>query len=1408
MKLHLPALLRRSLLAALCLSLPALGTLATATLGALALSSSALAADPTYDSASSTLYANSNNITIGTAANGGYQYSYGESGSGTIADATNINIAAGAAAGQMPTAATSITITGGSYNNISIVRNNGNSPTKGQLGTEETPLDLSLDISGDTTVTTFGDKYGLFGWTSGTKSDLVYGNLSVRIATTSEEKLGGLSLTAESNDTGAYAFTIYGNLHAEILSGNFGLCNDLGNGTSYSLTSGLKGPAINGNITFDLGAEGTSGPSFDGYVVGGPVTASASGSVNGDITLNINSGSYNGIAGHGNGSLTGNVTINLKGGTYNGDIIGSLATGSALTGSYTVNYHGGSFGTTGIIRNTNGSWFTQGSNLNVYGSLATKNAEIKYFGSSTVKEGGTLTIDTTIDSYAKTLSVENGGSLSLATGGSLVVADKGSLSFAEGSTLTLSGENALSLSSGSSLSIGGLTNINVQSFATEGNTYTLISWAEGTTITGLDDSTLGNLNFILGQDLIGTGSIVNNSLQVTVSRDLGVYWVSGGNNIWSDGASSNFANSSGGAAGSATFENGTNVKFSAGQSNPILQGELVVGTLTLLDNAEVALTVEAGQKASLTANNISLGSGATLSKEGAGELAVSQNILSQAFSLNEGTLSLTAALSGSADFSQLSAADGTTLAVSAGEGSDNSLTLGNGFKGGLHLTGGTLSTAYAQDRRYNIDSGATLKLSGYDNSLAATLSGSGTVALELNGTDGGSNLKLDTWSGTIELSGSAGNLDLSQFGNANSTIDLNGLSSSIATSSIASDLVLSGSGWTLGNLGSDTELSLSGSLSGSGALSVDTGTHNLQLKLSGDTTGYSGAISNSGSGTLTLAVTNSGDTKLAGTLSGNIALSKQGSGTLTLTQGGNYSGGVSITGGTLISQSNGALGTGNVSVATDCTLQIVGAQSIGGDLTLGNGATLVLGGVGDSALSISGNLSGSNYVLDATGLTLQPGTSSIVLRVNGSIESTDTGTITLKAPDSGYSLVWNNKGQLVLVGDSSQANPLSRSATSHNGITGGTLIDQAEAALNPAVNDPDGELAAVITSLREQLADGDLSGLDRNLAAISGASATGMGIALSGDLRRQLNGIRNRMSNMGVSDQYINPDMPYFNAWINAEANFRTLDADGTNSGYEYNSWGGTVGADVDINTSLTCGLAFTAMYGDYSSRSSDSADGDLDTWYLTAFARYSSSAWTHSLIATFGIADTSLTRHVTIGGKTYTMSGDTDGYGLGLMYEVGYTIPMNEEGSTCLQPIFNISYTHSTLDAYSESGSDLALRFGDQSINTLTLGVGLRAQTLIGENVYNRSSLLEGRLLATFDVGDRRSSTAAGLALLPGSAGNIHSAELSVCGFEAGVGLSVPLGQNSGNLFIDGSVELRADYHNLNATVGWRINF
>ena len=44
------------------------------------------------------------------------------------------------------------------------------------------------------------------------------------------------------------------------------------------------------------------------------------------------------------------------------------------------------------------------------------------------------------------------------------------------------------------------------------------------------------------------------------------------------------------------------------------------------------------------------------------------------------------------------------------------------------------------------------------------------------------------------------------------------------------------------------------------------------------------------------------------------------------------------------------------------------------------------------------------------------------------------------------------------------------------------------------------------------------------------------------------------------------------------------------------------------------------------------------------------------------------------------------------------------------------------------------------------------------------------------------------------------------VMGLELGAGISAPVG--SGSLFADGAVELRNDYTNFNATVGYRIQF
>lgn len=462
--------------------------------------------------------------------------------------------------------------------------------------------------------------------------------------------------------------------------------------------------------------------------------------------------------------------------------------------------------------------------------------------------------------------------------------------------------------------------------------------------------------------------------------------------------------------------------------------------------------------------------------------------------------------------------------------------------------------------------------------------------------------------------------------------------------------------------------------------------------------------------------------------------------------------------------------------------------------------------------SVSLNLVGMDEGLDLTG-----GETVTATLISSVTTVTDTEVSQARPEDKLLQKYFGNTARvevqgnnLVLTGTTVTAETADfhgSAALTQNGRTGAAMLDELYATTNPQLNAPGSVAASVLDELEQLILAGDSAAADRRMAAVAGASATAMGMAFAGDVQRQLKAIRNRTTTMGVNDAYVNPDMPYFNAWVNAEGSYRSLEQDSTYAGYEFNSWGGTLGFDADITPNWTAGLALTAMYGSLTAKSAEMAEGDLNTYYVTAFARYAPSAWAHTFVASVGMADASLDRTVSYSGGSYRTGGDTDGYGFGLMYELGYTVPLDEDGQSALQPVFNITYTHSNLGAYSESG-DMAVRFGDQTMDTLTLGLGLRAQTTIGENIYNRTSLLEGRVLAKCDIGDRSSSASAALAALGRTAGEVESAEVGAFGVELGAGLTIPVGQEGGSLFFDASLELRADYTNVNATVGYRINF
>ena len=201
------------------------------------------------------------------------------------------------------------------------------------------------------------------------------------------------------------------------------------------------------------------------------------------------------------------------------------------------------------------------------------------------------------------------------------------------------------------------------------------------------------------------------------------------------------------------------------------------------------------------------------------------------------------------------------------------------------------------------------------------------------------------------------------------------------------------------------------------------------------------------------------------------------------------------------------------------------------------------------------------------------------------------------------------------------------------------------------------------------------------------------------------------------------------------------------------------------------------------------------------------SGAWRHTLVVTVGTASMDADRTVSYTEGSYTTSGSTDGTSFGALYEVGYSIPLRADGAVCLQPIANVALRYSRLDAYTESGSTAALDVDAQKNTALTLGLGARLQAALDGNFWNRTSYFEGRALLKVDCGDREGESKVGFREAGGMRATMRSADRGAVGVELGAGVALPVWRR-GEVFVDAGAELWQSYANLNATVGYKVQF
>ena len=787
-----------------------------------------------------------------------------------------------------------------------------------------------------------------------------------------------------SNAIGAEALSLTGD---GISSG--GALRNLSGTNSYAGAITLAGATrINSDAgTLTLGAGGISGT--QNLTFGGAGDTSVSG-----------------VIGTSTGTLTkdGSGTLTLSGGnTYDGSTtvsVGALTASSATalgstTGNTTVS-SGAALQLSGGVAIGAEALSLTGDGISTGGALRNLSGTNSYAGAITLAGA------TRINSDAGTLTLGAGGisgTQNLTFGGAGNITVSGLLGISTG-TLTKDGNGILTLGNGTGTSYTGATTVNAGTLVLQGAAYdnrttssSALTISTGATV----NATFSGLVYSYFGSLAGNGTLI-----VGASGSANRMQVGFNNSNTTFSGLLNLANSN-----SFLFKTGTGALTLSGNNTGSI-GQLKFGTTS--DAANEIIFANAAAPGSMllgfdvlgtvsaSVAGVDLKGGVSFNNNGNFGSATNTNDILVSGAVDLGTTTRTITVSNNTTFSGVVSGNITNSVGFTKAGAGTLILSGNNtYVGVTTVSAGTLQLAKIASL-YNgttanwtaaniiVNSGATLALNvgGAGEFTSANVDTIDSLGGASNGLRSGSTLALDTTnaggsfthSGNISnTNGGANVLNFTKLGSG--TLTLNGTNTYTGNTTISAGTLEIGGGGSLG----------------SGA--------------------YSGNISNSGTFTLNTTAAQT----LSGTVSGTGSLIKSNTNTVVLSGNNTYSGGTTLSAGTLQIGHANALGTtGTITLG-------------GGTLQYGSGITTDLSSRFSTAASQAYNIdTGINNVTYASALTSSGGT----LTKNGS------GMLTLNNAGNTYSgATAINGGTLNL------ASSLTGSAITVN--SGGALIGTATA---------------------------------------------------------------------------------------------------------------------------------------------------------------------------------------------------------------------------------------------------------------------------------------------------------------------------------------------------------------------------
>ncbi|EHN1433470.1 autotransporter-associated beta strand repeat-containing protein [Salmonella enterica] len=704
----------------------------------------------------------------------------------------------------------------------------------------------------------------------------------------------------------------------------------------------------------------------------------------------------------GSGDVTDDATLELNtGGTFDNAISGSGQVVKSGDGALTLS----------------GANSYSGGTLISDGTLVASNVEA--LGTGDVTDNATLALNT-------------GGTFDNAISGSGNVVKSGD------GTLTLSGSNTytggtlisdgtLVASNVEALGTGDVTNDATLALNTGGDFTNNISGSGQVVKSGDDTLTLSGANSYTGGTLISSGTLVATNVDALGSGDV------------TDNATLEL--NTGGTFDNAISGSGNVVKSGADTltlsgSNSYTGGTTISGGTLVASNVEALGTGDVTNNATLELNTggdfiNNIGGTGRVEKSGDETLTLSgANSYTGGTLISGGTLVATSVEAlGSGDVTDNAVLElntgGTFDNAISGSGQvvksgDKMLTLSgaNSYSGGTLISDGTLVASNVEALGTgDVTNDAVLELNtggDFDNAISGSgqVVKSGDETLTLSGAN--------SYTGGTTISGGtlvATNVEALGTGDVtnNATLELN--------TGGTFDNAISGSGQVVKS--GDDVLTLSGANSYSGGTLISDGTlvaSNVEALGTGDVTDDA---------TLELNTGGTFDNAIGG--SGNVV--KSGADTLTLSGSNSYTGGTTISGGTLVASNVEALGTGDVT--NNATLEL----NTGGDFINNIGGTGRVEKSGDETLTLSGANSYTGGTLISSGTLVANDVNAL-----GTGDVTDNAVLELNTGGD-FDNAISGSGQVVKSGDETLTLSGANSYTGGTLISGGTLVATSVEAL-------------------------------------------------------------------------------------------------------------------------------------------------------------------------------------------------------------------------------------------------------------------------------------------------------------------------------------------------------------------------